>query len=86
MGKNGRMNAQPAQHGADAEGVKQADPDSGNTVDDAESAQEATKRRFREALAAKHSRPGEDHVDPNPPQPEPHGPMNDKRVFRRKTG
>ncbi|SDS79019.1 DUF5302 domain-containing protein [Microlunatus soli] len=52
-----------------------------------ESAQEATKRRFREALEAKQGRQGEDHVDSDPhPTEHGHGPVSEKRVFRRKTG
>lgn len=54
---------------------------------DGESAQEATKRRFREALEAKQGRHGEDHVENDPhPADHAHGPVNEKRVFRRKTG
>jgi hypothetical protein len=53
----------------------------------AESAQEATKRRFREALQAKQSRHGENHVEAEPhPTDHGHGPVGEKRVFRRKTG
>lgn len=43
------------------------------------------KRRFREALDAKHGREGEDHLDYSPPA-SAHGPVDAKRVFRRKTG
>ena len=54
---------------------------------EAESAQEANKRRFREALQAKQSRHGEDHVEADPHAAEHgHGPVSEKRVFRRKTG
>ncbi|QDP94667.1 hypothetical protein FOE78_00915 [Microlunatus elymi] len=52
-----------------------------------ESAQEATKRRFREALEAKQGRNGTDHVDSDPhPTEHAHGPVDAKRTFRRKTG
>ena len=52
-----------------------------------ESAQEATKRRFREALEAKQGRQGTDHVEADPhPTEHAHGPVNEKRTFRRKTG
>lgn len=45
-----------------------------------------TRRKFRAALEAKKARRGEDHLDGGP-QPGPaHGPVDAKRVFRRKTG
>jgi Family of unknown function (DUF5302) len=48
--------------------------------------EDETKRRFREALAAKQGRKGEDHIDN--PQQHVHnqGPVETKRTFRRKTG
>lgn len=48
--------------------------------------EDETKRKFREALEAKHERKGEDHVDPGPQNVHGHGPVDQKRVFRRKTG
>ena len=48
--------------------------------------EDETKRKFREALAAKQGRQGEDHLDSGPAQPHPHGPVSAKRTFRRKTG
>ena len=45
-----------------------------------------TKRKFREALAAKKDRKGEDHIDNAPQQVHTHGPVETKRTFRRKTG
>ncbi len=56
------------------------------TADQPESGKEATKRKFREALEAKHGRHGQDHIDLDPQQPGAHGPVNEKRTFRRKTG
>jgi hypothetical protein len=48
--------------------------------------EDETKRKFREALAAKQGRKGEDHID-NPQQHvHNHGPVETKRTFRRKTG
>ena len=47
---------------------------------------EETKRKFREALEAKQGRRGEDHIDNRDDNPHPHGPVETKRVFRRKTG
>ena len=47
---------------------------------------EETKRKFREALAAKEGRQGEDHIDNEPSQGHAHGPVETKRPFRRKTG
>lgn len=52
----------------------------------AESTKEETKRKFREALEAKHGRHGEDHIQADPQQPDVHGPVSEKRTFRRKTG
>lgn len=80
------MTPETAPDSDDAESVHRAGTGDGETADDAESAPEATKRRFREALAAKHGQEGEDHIDTNPRQADPHPPMNDKRTFRRKTG
>jgi hypothetical protein len=47
-----------------------------------------TKRKFREALAAKHGREaeGEAHLDAEPRDTHAHGPVEAKRTFRRKTG
>ena len=42
--------------------------------------------KFREALAAKKGRPGEDHLDGGQQQGQAHGRMETKRTFRRKTG
>lgn len=50
------------------------------------SAGDETKRKFREALAAKQGREGEAHLDAGQEQTSPHGPVESKRVFRRKTG
>ncbi|MBA8793543.1 hypothetical protein FHX74_001148 [Friedmanniella endophytica] len=49
-------------------------------------AREATKAKFREALAHKQKRGGEDHIDRDPQQATSHGPVSEKRTFRRKTG
>jgi Family of unknown function (DUF5302) len=48
--------------------------------------EDETKRKFREALAAKQGRKGEDHIDNEPQQAHTHGPVETKRNFRRKTG
>jgi hypothetical protein len=45
-----------------------------------------TKRKFREALAAKQGRKGEDHIDNAQQHAHGHGPAEKKRTFRRKTG
>jgi hypothetical protein len=47
---------------------------------------EETKRRFREALAAKKARSGEDHLDGGQTPGHAHGRVETKRTFRRKTG
>lgn len=48
--------------------------------------EDETKRKFREALEAKQGRRGEDHLDGHGPQVQPHGRIEAKRTFRRKTG
>lgn len=48
--------------------------------------EDETKRRFREALDAKKARPGETHLDGGSHPRQPHGPVDAKRVFRRKSG
>jgi hypothetical protein len=49
---------------------------------------EENKRKFREALEAKQGRTGEAHLDGGQEQEhvQPHGPVDAKRVYRRKTG
>jgi hypothetical protein len=56
------------------------------TPEDETTPEEETKRKFREALAAKQGRKGEDNVDTGPQQVHSHGPIETKRTFRRKTG
>ncbi len=51
-----------------------------------QSAAEETKRRFREALAAKQGRHGQDHLDGGQAPGHAHGKAQGKRTFRRKTG
>lgn len=52
-----------------------------------EAPEEANKRRFREALQAKKGRRGQDHIDDGQQSTvHAHGPVEAKRVFRRKTG
>jgi hypothetical protein len=51
-----------------------------------ESVTEETKRKFREALAAKQGRHGEDHLDGGRAPGHAHGKVQGKRTFRRKTG
>jgi len=52
--------------------------------------EDETKRKFREALAAKQGRKGEDHIDNQTDRGPQHvhsqGPVENKRTFRRKTG
>ena len=49
--------------------------------------EDETKRKFREALAAKQAHKGEDHIDNAPQHVHAHGPVDAKRTnFRRKTG
>lgn len=62
-------------------------PDKKPTNKSADAPEDETKRKFREALEAKQGRQGEDHIDADPHPPvHGHGPVNEKRVFRRKTG
>ncbi|MGI8456919.1 MAG: DUF5302 domain-containing protein [Propionibacteriaceae bacterium] len=44
------------------------------------------RRKMREALEAKQKRHGDDHIDSDPKAPQAHGPVDQKRTFRRKTG
>jgi hypothetical protein len=62
-----------------------ADPTPGEQATPARPEDE-TKRKFREALDAKKNRRGEDHIDDGQPNVHAHGPVETKRVFRRKTG
>ena len=48
--------------------------------------EDETKRKFREALAAKQGRKGEDHIDNAQQNVQAQGPVETKRTFRRKTG
>ena len=52
----------------------------------AAASEDETKRKFREALEAKKGRKGEDHLDAGTHPTNPHGPVDAKRVFRRKSG
>ena len=51
--------------------------------------EDETKRKFREALAAKHGRKGQDNIDSQNDKGSQHGhgqgPVETKRTFRRKT-
>ena len=42
--------------------------------------EDETKRKFREALAAKQGRKGEDHIDNAPQHGQAHGPVDAKRT------
>ena len=53
---------------------------------DDEGVAEETKRKFREALAAKKGRQGESHLDGGQAAGHAHGRVETKRTFRRKTG
>jgi hypothetical protein len=66
------------------EAVTEASPADEPPAD--ETPAEQNKRKFREALAAKQRRHGEDHIDTDPKRPSAHGPVETKRTFRRKTG
>lgn len=57
-----------------------------NTSPETTTTEDETKRKFREALEAKKGRKGEDHLDAGRSSTHPHGPIDAKRVFRRKSG
>ena len=61
-------------------------PDQDQLADQDQITDDETKRKFREALAAKHGRKGEDHIDNAQQNAHSHGPVETKRTFRRKTG
>lgn len=61
-------------------------PEQDQAAEQDQTAEDETKRKFREALAAKEGRQGEDHIDNEPSQVHAHGPVETKRPFRRKTG
>jgi len=50
--------------------------------------QDETKRKFREALERKRAKAGgaAGHADGGPKQPRAHGPVANRREFRRKSG
>jgi hypothetical protein len=50
--------------------------------------EDETKRRFREALERKNAKSagGSDHKDGGDKQPRAHGPVENRREFRRKSG
>lgn len=50
--------------------------------------EDETKRKFREALDRKNSKStdGSDHRDGGAKQPRTHGPVENRREFRRKSG
>jgi Family of unknown function (DUF5302) len=54
----------------------------------AKSPEDDTKRKFREALERKKAKSGggADHKDGGSKQPSPHGPLESRREFRRKSG
>jgi hypothetical protein len=65
-----------------AEGRSEATRDSGGAPED------DTKRKFREALERKNAKSagGADHKDKGAKQPRAHGPVENRREFRRKSG
>jgi hypothetical protein len=54
----------------------------------ADSPEDDTKRKFREALEKKNAQSagGSDHKDGGRKQPKVHGPVENRREFRRKSG
>jgi Family of unknown function (DUF5302) len=60
----------------------------GTTRDSSEAPEDDTKRKFREALERKKAKAagGSDHKDGGAKQPRAHGPVENRREFRRKSG
>jgi hypothetical protein len=61
-------------------------PDQDRAARQDQTPEDETKRKFREALAAKQGRKGEDHIDNAQQHVHAQGPVETKRTFRRKTG
>jgi hypothetical protein len=61
-------------------------PDQDQVPEQDQTPEDETKRKFREALAAKQGRKGEDHIDNAQQHVQAQGPVETKRTFRRKTG
>jgi hypothetical protein len=61
-------------------------PDHDQAPEQDQTPEDETKRKFREALAAKQGRKGEDHIDNAQQNVQSQGPVETKRTFRRKTG
>ena len=61
-------------------------PDQDQAPEQDQTPEDETKRKFREALAAKQGRKGEDHIDNALQHVHAQGPIETKRTFRRKTG
>jgi len=81
-----RLAAAPIAANNEPMSADKAKPDRAPTSGQAETPEDETKRKFREALEAKKGRRGEDHIDDGPQHVHAHGPVETKRVFRRKTG
>ena len=72
---------EPPRRAPEHTGARPIEPGQKQTPED------ETKRKFREALAAKQGRQGEDHIDNAQQHMHAHGPADTKRTFiRRKTG
>ncbi|MCV7149796.1 DUF5302 domain-containing protein [Mycolicibacterium pyrenivorans] len=58
------------------------------SAESSEPAEDDTKRKFREALERKKAKSGggSSHADSGPKQPRAHGPVENRREFRRKSG
>jgi Family of unknown function (DUF5302) len=61
-------------------------PDQDQAPEQDQTPEDETKRKFREALAAKQGRKGEDHIDNAQQNVHGQGPIETRRTFRRKTG
>lgn len=58
------------------------------SAETSEPSDDDTKRKFREALERKKAKSagGSSHADSGPKQPRAHGPVENRREFRRKSG
>ena len=77
---------EPPQARTTTQGRAPEKPDQDRAPEQDQITEDETKRKFREALAAKQGRKGEDHIDNAQQHVHAQGPIETKRTFRRKTG
>ena len=77
---------EPQQARTKTQGSAPEKPEQDQAPEQDQTPEDETKRKFREALAAKQGRKGEDHIDNAQQHVHAQGPIETKRTFRRKTG